>query len=856
MKINNTKSRLYKTIVIAGFLSFLVNGNPLNPLMFIAAALIAIAAFGELKYKKRTASAPVCVQTRTGKVYEKPGKHASGHVDRNVGFFIRLRDLVSPAFAVLPRSGLHPAHVVGPLSSGLLCFPMRFFYWDKFDFLGRVHSLLLLALLFSAFLMIREFDLLKKFLTFFNKLSLKKRLLAIFIFTEILFIFSSAVIVKKGVVLSGDEPHYLALSQSIVKDADLNVFNQYFREGYKEFIAVKKLPAHAAFGRGYKRMYSIHLPGVSFTIAPFLLLKIPLPWLYFLIRSFLGIFGALLAVVVYLFSLRLWQKENLSLFISAVFILTTPVFFHSFHIFPELQALLLILSALYFLFFPGKKKHLKTLLAGLLLGVTVFWGLKYVIFIYLFSAGFFFYFFVKKKERRRALLFVLFPILLQMLFFYYLYFAYGNFSPMSVYTGMMNEAQAAEYYSKAAAIPFKNRVETLLNYFFDQRDGLLLYSPFYFFAFPGLLIALRKFKTYLPYLLVSLPGFIYILYHGYSTVRAGYCPQARYLVPVMWLFMLFAVIYLKKGTASPASKSTLPSGKNEVNKSFDQTFSKVWPPAGLPEAKRVGAPHPRRRRNFFYILPIYSLFVVIYQVLSPFTLYQPTTHDSLYRSGLMFLQWSNIHFNIPALLPSFVKVEGNFKYLPNIIFLVLFVFLIVLALLKNKNTHRRNAFSPVCIFIVIFLVFILFPKIPLYNTVLVQKEGAEPYRIYGESKRPGQAAEKIIEVPATGTHSYTVSTIKKAKHFVLEFFNKTGSEVEVSVYNFDSQTERAKLPPQQTRRVYIDGPRFKKFKNKFFYRFTLSFSSLSGGEKGTIDFQLYPQKKRAGRRDPVRTRRR
>ncbi|MCK4765706.1 MAG: PQQ-binding-like beta-propeller repeat protein [Candidatus Aminicenantes bacterium] len=34
-----------------------------------------------------------------------------------------------------------------------------------------------------------------------------------------------------------------------------------------------------------------------------------------------------------------------------------------------------------------------------------------------------------------------------------------------------------------------------------------------------------------------------------------------------------------------------------LNKSFVQTFSKVWPPAGPPEAKRVGAPHPRRQ-NF------------------------------------------------------------------------------------------------------------------------------------------------------------------------------------------------------------------------------------------------------------------
>jgi hypothetical protein len=784
---DSTKTWLYRLIIMIGYLSFVIHGNLLHPLMLMTTAALIIAGFAELKYKKN--------------------------------------------YAVL----------LLPFASGVLCFVMKQFYWDKFEFTGRVHSLILLAALFTIVSVVKKFGLVKKILILFNGLKLKKRLLVIFVFTELLFILSAGLIVKKGVVLGGDEPHYLAISQSIIKDFDLNVFNQYFREGYKEFIDVKKLPAHGAFGKGYKKMYSIHLPGVSIITAPILFLKLPLPVLYFLIRAFLGLFGALLAVVVYLFSVRLWKNVNFSLFITAAFCLTTPVFFHSIHIFPELQALLLILSALYFLLYPGKKKKFKSLLAGLLLGVTVFWGIKYIIFIYLFSFGFFFYFFVKKKERKRAFLFIVFPILLQLLFFSYLYFAYGNFSPMSVYTGMMSEAQAKDYYSNAAAIPLRNRVETLLNYLFDQRDGLLLYNPFYFFAFPGLFIALRKYKTYLPHLLVSAAGFFYILYHGYSTVRPGYCPQARYLVPVMWLFMLFAVIYYREKLSAKRGRRRQKTG-NFIKK-------------------------------IFFLLPLYSIFVVIYQALHPFTLYQPTTHDSLIRPGLMFSQWSNLYINIPGLLPSFIKVEANFKYVPNLFFLALFILLIILALKKKTQATgklsmvkrggsdlantvpgtgsfsegqspglRTGYWLAVPLFTGIFLLFLLFPKVPLYNATLVQKKGEIPYRIYGESKRPGRTSDKVMHIPEKGSGQYTISTVNEAKFFVLEFTNKQAREVKTVVYNFDNPVEEAILPPLQTQRVYIEAPRSKKLRNIFFYRFTLFFTSPEA-KPVDINVRIFPVKK-------------
>ena len=55
----------------------------------------------------------------------------------------------------------------------------------------------------------------------------------------------------------------------------------------REFLDVETLPAHGTWGKGYKRIYSYHLPGLSLTLAPFFFVRMPPPLLHFLARSYL-----------------------------------------------------------------------------------------------------------------------------------------------------------------------------------------------------------------------------------------------------------------------------------------------------------------------------------------------------------------------------------------------------------------------------------------------------------------------------------------------------------------------------------------------------------------------------------------
>ena len=150
--------------------------------------------------------------------------------------------------------------VLLPFGSGWLIFLMKIYYWDRWDLAVRIDLLLCLSLMLSLLLMVRRFCLVERFLSRFNSMSRRQRGIAIFLGCEFVFIISSLAITRRGVRLVGDEPHYLAIAQSIVRDADLDVFNQYYRNQFRNFVDVEKLPVHGTFGRGEKKSIRITCP--------------------------------------------------------------------------------------------------------------------------------------------------------------------------------------------------------------------------------------------------------------------------------------------------------------------------------------------------------------------------------------------------------------------------------------------------------------------------------------------------------------------------------------------------------------------------------------------------------------------
>ena len=68
---------------------------------------------------------------------------------------------------------------------------------------------------------------------------------------------------------TGDEPHYLVIAQSLVKDHDLQIENNHRRGDYHDYYGGDLRPDYLRRGQNGE-IYSVHAPGLSVLVAPVL----------------------------------------------------------------------------------------------------------------------------------------------------------------------------------------------------------------------------------------------------------------------------------------------------------------------------------------------------------------------------------------------------------------------------------------------------------------------------------------------------------------------------------------------------------------------------------------------------------
>ncbi|PYR93984.1 MAG: hypothetical protein DMF84_07090 [Acidobacteria bacterium] len=80
-------------------------------------------------------------------------------------------------------------------------------------------------------------------------------------------VFSLAAWCASPVIPAGDEPHYLIITQSLLRDGDIQIENNHRRGDYREYSAVDLRPDFIRPGRN-GAIYSIHAPGLPALILP------------------------------------------------------------------------------------------------------------------------------------------------------------------------------------------------------------------------------------------------------------------------------------------------------------------------------------------------------------------------------------------------------------------------------------------------------------------------------------------------------------------------------------------------------------------------------------------------------------
>jgi len=445
-------------------------------------------------------------------------------------------------------------------------------------------------------------------------------------------VFASAAVVfhARGVQLSGDEPHYLMIAQSLVEDGDFDLRNNIREKTYFAYLQVE-VRFHGTVHDG--RYRSFHLPGVSFLLLPFVYLfrllngLVPAS-LYF--RLVAALFSSFFALGLFRLFRSQWPEDDASP-PFLLFLVTFPLLFHAVHLFPELPAASLLLFA-YLLTRPGRPRFLA---AGWLLAAIPWLHFKYAVPTAVFAlftlaaigrSG--------RGRRLREVAFLVLPTLASVaLLALYSRLLYGSLDPrvISPEKGFLS-------------IPLLPKIETLLSFFLDQRDGLLVYAPVLLALFLACGRETRRSIRDFPMLASIFAS--YVLFHAGTTVRGGYSPAARPTLFVFWIMAVLAVAVLRRAGKEGKSAWRFLAGMG--------AFASVW-------------------------LLYYPLFV-----------YQPVTREVSQRASSLLWFLGSRAVDLSSLFPSFLK-KPNAGYLPDWIWLAALA--IGLALYYSRVLRPRGAWA-------------------------------------------------------------------------------------------------------------------------------------------------------------------
>ncbi|MCK4932599.1 MAG: hypothetical protein KAT01_10565 [Candidatus Aminicenantes bacterium] len=628
----------------------------------------------------------------------------------------------------------------------LLLIPfVSFHYLSSGDLLMRLklHGLATLFFIFTlkfatVFLLARDKPFfLDRIIQRITSLSLRRKLVLLFVVALLFYGIGSAVLVTKGINFSGDQSHYLLITHSVLTDGDFDLSNNYSNHDYDRFMRPDvRISPHVAPGTEGK--YSFHSPGLSFLLLPAYSLGslFNRTAMNFIIRCGMSVFGALLGIQIFLFALQEWKKEGLAFGLWFLFGFTSPVFFYALHIYPEIVVTLFSLTTFRLLRFQKSFTKLQLLGLGFLLSAIIWLhAVKYVfIFIPLFLYAFW-VLVIKQKIRWNILYFLFFPLCLFSLHIAFSSAFYNSVSPFAVsIRGPSTTTDSITYIrSLFVDIPFRYRWETLLSYFLDQRDGLLLYAPLYFFAFLGMIeMGKRRFRDL--GLVLCLTG-LYILNLAFLTQRPAYAPQARTLVAVFWGMAVFLGYFLA----------------HNAKKIFTYIFS---------------------------LFAFFSLLTTLLLLRTPRALYQPTTVGETERAGLLFLQLSNLHYSLPKFLPSFLKIEDSF-WPPNIVWVVLTVLFILAYKLTKKHSFPlkySHFLSGSMIGLgVFYLWFVFYPRTVIVHPQNIAYPSGEKITFYAYSRSARMTSPGVFDlIEDNRLYSFYFSSWRELPDLHLDFGSEKG----------------------------------------------------------------------------------
>ncbi len=330
-----------------------------------------------------------------------------------------------------------------------------------------------------------------------------------------------------------DEPHYLVITQSLLRDHDLAIENNHARGDYREYFGGELRPDFLRRGLN-EVIYSIHAPGLPALLVP-----------AYTVAGYRGavvmlcLFGALTALAIFDLAALLTNPATAWLAWAAT-CLTVPFVPHSWLIFPEMPGALLVAWAALWLWAPLPARSRTWIWRGAALAMLPWLHTKFVILLAAAAAALL----VRLWRTPRAATALAAPMIVSVvLWIGSFYLLYGVFDPQIPY------GDFPKLYVLAANIP-----RGVLGLLFDQKFGLLMYAPIYVLAIGGAWIMVRRpeWRLFALALILIVVGFVASSTRMYMWWGGSSAP-ARFLVPILPLLApMIAVAF--QGTRSPAAR--------------------------------------------------------------------------------------------------------------------------------------------------------------------------------------------------------------------------------------------------------------------------------------------------------------
>ncbi|MFH0860366.1 MAG: hypothetical protein V1921_04140 [Candidatus Altiarchaeota archaeon] len=398
-----------------------------------------------------------------------------------------------------------------------------------------------------------------------------------------------AIDVHRPYIFSGDEPHYLVMVDSIIRDRDLRVRNNY-QIAAESHVKTKYHPFFITL-----EDYHTSEENLDYSFHPYIIpfLASLVLWPFYLVHQ-LEAGAVLLSIAVSIMGvyytyklLNHFDKHN-AMLITVAIALGTPILNYSKTFFKE-PYLLAFLSLSYYVFFAKKRN----LIAGILIGICFLTRPVYLVFSLLIFER------IARKDYNGGLNFIL-PIAASVLILLLsnyvtygnVYARYGVFFKTSFLRGIpfflilvgaifyiptlfRNRLKDfTEFYSRnhlyvhillfIFTVIWIVNVEGLRTMLLSARKGLLVYSPFAVFSLFGLVDLQYTDRQISKY--IAVPTILYVILLSYVHFDTGYSFSSRFMVPILPLLSINLLYwYRDRGTYMKAMFIMLVAASITIN---------------------------------------------------------------------------------------------------------------------------------------------------------------------------------------------------------------------------------------------------------------------------------------------------